>query len=316
MSELFWPFDDATATPQEEPKPLLAGLAPLRVAFQGEAGAFGEEAIAQLWRGEAQPVPMRSFDDVMQAAETGQVDYGMLPIESTLIGGVDVAYDLLALHEGLFVVAETVVRVNLNLLALPDTRIEHIKELLSHPIMLAQCSYFLHRHRHITPRPTWDTAGAAREVVERNDPAVAAAAGPLAATRFELEVLAPHIEDRPDTMMRFLAVTSEPAGLAEGTPARTAMLCDLENRPGALFGIVRPPSRLGLNVSHFTSRPTREPWQYQFYIEFEHDAGDARAQQAIDEIRAASTFSRVLGTFPRTLTVSAGEGEGAIESQM
>ena len=83
-----------------EPSPKLAATrAAVRVAFQGEPGAFSEQAIVQLWRGAADPVPVRSFDDVADAAERRIVEYGMLPIESTLVGGVDVAYDLLALHE-------------------------------------------------------------------------------------------------------------------------------------------------------------------------------------------------------------------------
>ncbi|HEY2897655.1 MAG TPA: prephenate dehydratase domain-containing protein, partial [Gemmatimonadaceae bacterium] len=97
---------------EPEIKPLLqATLSPLRVAFQGEAGAFSEEAIVQLWGAEAEPVPMRTFADVMDAAETGSVDYGLLPIESTLMGGVDSAYDLLAMHDGLLIAAETVVPI-------------------------------------------------------------------------------------------------------------------------------------------------------------------------------------------------------------
>jgi prephenate dehydratase len=291
-----------TSAPGAQPQPSPNGTATtaaVRVAFQGEPGAFSEQAIVQLWRGAADPVPVRSFDDVADVAERRLVDFGMLPIESTLVGGVDVAYDLLALHEDLCVVGETVVPIQLSVLALPGATVAGLRTLASHPIMLAQCAHFLDGHRHIAPEPCWDTAGAAREVVERGDPTRAAAAGPLAAERFGLTALANRIEDRPDTMMRFLAVSTEPAVLEPGCPARTAVLSTLPNSAGALLGVIEPLARFGLNISHMTSRPTREPWRYQFYVEFDHEAHHEVATEAIEVIRRGSTQFRLLGTFPR-----------------
>ena len=104
---------------------------------------------------------MRTFADVMDAAETGSVEYGLLPIESTLMGGVDSAYDLLAMHERLLITAETVVAIRLCVLGLPGARLADVTQLHSHPLMLAQCAHFLERYKHITPVPAWDTAGAA-----------------------------------------------------------------------------------------------------------------------------------------------------------
>jgi prephenate dehydratase len=292
---------------EPEPAPLAAvETVAIRVAFQGEPGAFSEQAIVQLWRGAAEPVPMRSFEDVADAAERRVVEYGMLPIESTLVGGVDVAYDLLAMHDGLYVVGETVVPIRLGVLAIPGATIDGLTTLASHPIMLAQCTHFLDAHRHITAEPCWDTAGAAREVMERGDPTRAAAAGPYAGERFGLVTLKPRIEDRPDTMMRFLAVGTEPATLERGVPARTAVLCTLPNSAGALLAIIQPLAKAGLNVSHLTSRPTREPWKYQFYVEFDHEAHDRTADQALRAVRKACTEVRLLGTFPRWNV--AGEG--------
>jgi prephenate dehydratase len=296
-----WTSDPITE-PITEPMtaPQLAVETPaMRVAFQGEPGAFSEQAIVQLWQGAAEPVPMRSFEDVADAAERRLVDYGMLPIESTLVGGVDVAYDLLALHDELHVVGETVVPIRLGVLAIPGATIAGLTTLSSHPIMLAQCTHFLDAHRHITPEPCWDTAGAAREVMERGDPTRAAAAGPYAGERFGLVTLKPRIEDRPDTMMRFLAVAPEPVILERGVEARTAVLCTLPNSAGSLLAIIQPLAKAGLNVSHLTSRPTREPWRYQWYLEFDHVAQDRAADQALRAVKKACTEVRLLGTFPR-----------------
>jgi prephenate dehydratase len=300
VSGVFGAGSEQAPAPIPQPSPKAVATAPaVRVAFQGEPGAFSEQAIVQLWRGAADPVPMHSFDDVADAAERRAVEYGILPVESTLVGGVDVAYDLLALSENLFVAGETVVPIQLSVLALPGATVAGLRTLASHPIMLAQCAYFLEAHRHISAEPCWDTAGAAREVVERGDPTRAAAAGPLAAERFGLVALAKRIEDRPDTMMRFLAVSTDPAVLEPGSPARTAVVTDLPNSAGALLGIIAPLARAGMNISHLASRPTREPWRYQFFLELDHTAHDEAAAEALDAIRRRSTFFRLLGTFPR-----------------
>ncbi len=294
-----WEERDVAPETETEAKPVAIAEGELRVAFQGERGALSEDAIVQLWGDAALPVPMRTFEDVMDAAEEGGVDFGLLPIESTLIGGVNNAYDLLALYERLFIAAESIVPIHLCALGLPGARLADVRVLASHPLMLAQCEYFFGRHPHIVAEPAWDTAGAAREVLERGDPARAAAAGMRCAARFGLEVLADGIEDRPDTQMRFLAVASKPASLAAGTPARTAALCTVHDVAGGLVAALQPIAEHGLKVSHFAARPTREPWQYQYFIEFEHLAGDAGAREAVSAVRAASARCRVLGTFPR-----------------
>jgi prephenate dehydratase len=288
-----------SATAPEVQPMLQATLSPLRVAFQGEAGAFSEEAIVQLWGAEAEPVPMRTFADVMDAAETGTVDFGLLPIESTLMGGVDSAYDLLAMHDGLLIAAETVVPIRLCVLGIPGATLAELTQLASHPLMLAQCAHFLERHSNITPVPWWDTAGAARAVMQAGDPSRAAAGSRRAADRFGLELLADGIEDRPDTQMRFLAVGRTPAALESGAPVRSAALCTVRDVAGGLIAALQPLAKGGFNVSHFVARPTREPWQYMYYIEFEHDAADSEAGLALEAVRRASATYRLLGTFPR-----------------
>ncbi len=287
-------------TPAPEPRPAWQQTATgVRVAFQGERGAFGEEAIHVLWRGEADPVPMHSFEDVMHAAESGLVDYGLLPIESTLVGGLDVAYDLLSLHDRLSIVSEVIIPVNLCLLALPGATVRGLRTLASHPVMLGQCAHFLARHKHIIPFPAWDTAGAAREVREMGDPTRAAAGTRRAAERFELAVLHEHLEDRPDSQMRFLVVGPNAAVLEDRTHARTAMQFVVPSLAGRLVAALHGLADGGFNIAHLASRPTREPWRYQFFVEFDHVAGDPRAKDAVMVTKKASSEFRFLGTYPR-----------------
>lgn len=294
--------------PHPEPKSApQRTLERLRVAFQGEPGAFGEDAIHMLWKGAAEPIPKATFADVMNAAEGREVDFGILPIESTLVGGLDVAYDLLSLHDGLKIVAEVIVPVHLCLLAVPGATVTSLRTLASHPVMLGQCSHFLSRHKHITPEPFWDTAGAAREVRDAGDRTRAAAGTRRAAERFDLAVLMEHIEDRPDSQMRFLAVAREPATIAEGIPARTALFAVFPHQAGALVAALGPMAEAKFNISHLASRPTREPWRYQFFLEFEHVAGDARVADALAAIRRATDEYRLLGSYPRWMSVGSEE---------
>ena len=290
----------APDAPEPQPAPLAQQtLARIRVAFQGELGAFGEEAVHTLWRGEAEPVPTATFEDVLEAAESEQVNFGLLPLESTLVGGIDVTYDLLSLHDGLWIVAEVIVPVHLSVVAVPGATLPEIQTLASHPVILGQCSHFLERHKHITAVPAWDTAGAAREVAELGDPTRAAAGSRRAAERFGLTILADRIEDRPDNQMRFLAVAREPAAIAGGVSSRSAVLSVLHSTAGALVAAIQPLAMAGFSLTHLTSRPTREPWRYQFFLEFEHPAGDRRAADALSAIRRASAEYRYLGTYPR-----------------
>jgi prephenate dehydratase len=295
------PLPEPAAAPQ-------AVMSRLRVAFQGELGAFSEEAVYQLWGDAAEPLPMQTFEDVMIAAETGAADYGLLPIESTLTGGVVHSYDLLNLHDGLRVVAEVVVEVHLALLALPGARLAQIRTLASHPLMLAQCTHFLARYQKIRPQPAWDTAGAAREVRELEDPTRAAAGKRRAAERFGLHVLQDRIEDRPDCQMRFLAVSRDVGAVADGAPARSAMQCVLPQHAGALVALLRPMADAGFNVSLLATHPTREPWRYWFFLEFDHPGGDPRVQEALAAARRTSAEFRYLGTYPRWPVPESGVG--------
>jgi prephenate dehydratase len=271
----------------------------MRVAFQGELGAFSEEAIGRLWGDEAEPVPRREFLDVATAVERGDVERGLLPVENSLAGSVVGSYDALAACATLHVVAEVVLPIHHCLLAVRGASIEDLRTVESHPVALAQCGEFLRRHPGLEVRMAYDTAGAAREVAARGERTLAAIAGRAASSRYALDLLATDIEDRPDNQTRFLAIAREPARLPAGTPARTALLLTTANVPGALLGVLTPLAEQGMNLSKLESRPALEPWSYRFFLEMEHAADDPAAGTAIAEIGRRARSLRVLGTFRR-----------------
>ncbi|HEV7703168.1 MAG TPA: prephenate dehydratase [Gemmatimonadaceae bacterium] len=281
--------------------------APTRIAFQGELGAFSEEAIRNI-DPHATPVPCREFIDVAQAVESGHADAGMLPIENTLAGSVVGSYDALTACASLHVVAETVVEIHHCVLGVRGAALDALATVESHPVALAQCTRWLRAHPAIIVRAAYDTAGAARDIAARGDARAAAIAGRGAAARYDLDVLAADIEDRSDNQTRFLMVARAPRALMPHTPARTALLITTPNVPGALLRVLEPLAAHAINMSKLESRPADEPWHYRFFLELDHPAGDAALAAALDQLRGATESLRVLGTYSRWLAGRAGSG--------
>ncbi len=281
----------------------MAGMN-VRVAFQGELGAYSEDAVRRYWpRENTEPVPKRSCADVVRALEEGTVDYGMLPIENSLAGNVVATYDALTAARECWVVGEEILPIHHCLLALPGTRIAELTRVSSHPVALAQCGRFLERHADMEAEASYDTAGAARDLAASGDRTRAAIAGRGAAERFGLEILASDIEDRPDNQTRFFALSREQAVLRPGTEARTAIIASTLNVPAALYRLLEPIAEAGLNLSKLDSRPSGEPWSYSFFLEIEHLSNDPKLSNVLSEMQRRSEKLRILGHFQRAQRV-------------
>ncbi len=271
----------------------------LCVAFQGEVGAFSEEAIYQLWPSDVVPLPHRDFSDVIEAVQKGVADRGIIPIENTIVGGIPAAHDVITNAPDLYVTAEAVVAVHHCLLGPPGATFEKVKMVLSHPVALAQCGNFFAKHPRLEVHAVYDTGGAALDVANVADPEIAAVASRNAANRYRLSVLAPDIEDRADNQTRFLVVSRTPEASLIGTPVRTAVIISHADRPGALLHVLEPLARHGIDIRRLESRPTGEPWSYRFFLEFDHSFGEPAVEIVLKEMTAAARSLRILGTFPR-----------------
>lgn len=274
------------------------------VAFQGELGAFSEEAVLRFFGEGVEPVPSRGFAEVGEAVVSGAVDFGLLPIENSLAGSVVGSYDVLA-GGGLEVLGEVVTPIHHCLLAPPGAVLEKVTHVLSHPVALAQCQRFLQAHPSMEAVVFYDTAGAAREVGITGDPARAAIAGRGAASRYGLQVLAGDIEDRTDNQTRFLVVARPGSRLPWISPAsgarKTALLVEVKNAPGSLVHLLVPFARRGINLSKIESRPGSEPWSYRFFIEVETDASASEARDALAEAERHAARLQLLGSFPKAV---------------
>lgn len=274
-----------------------------RVAFQGELGAYSEEAVHLFFREGAEPAPRRDFAEVGRAVAGGEVEFGLLPVENSLAGSVVGSYGVLASGE-LEVVGEVITPIHHCVLGVPGAALGGLARVLSHPVALAQCVRFFGEHPGVEAVAAYDTAGAAKEVAERGDPAVGAIAGRRAAARYGLVVLAEDVEDRSDNQTRFLVVARRGARLPHPSAAshreggRTSLIVETENRPGALARVLLPFAERGINLSKLESRPAEVPWTYRFFVDLDGDRGSPEVREALDRVGEHARV-HVLGSYPR-----------------
>ena len=269
-----------------------------RIAFQGEAGAYSEEALFLL-HPDAVSLPYREFRDVASAVTAGRSDLGLLPIENSLVGSIATNFDLIA-ESGLAIVAEVVSVVHHCLLGVPGGSPSSLRRVLSHPVALAQCERFLAGLSGVEAVAFYDTAGAAAEVARRSDPTLGAVAGALAAQRYGLGILAERIEDEPHNQTRFLVVAREPAPPPPGVPAKTTLRLKLPHQPGTLARALAPFADAGLNLTKLESRPDRTtPWEYLFYLDVEGRSSDPAMRAALEALKSQGAVITLLGDYPR-----------------
>lgn len=270
-----------------------------RVAFQGVAGAYSEQATRQFFGPEVESVPCRTLADVFFATENDQADYGMLPVENAIAGSVTQSYELLMEHD-LRIHAEVILRVRHMLLALPGTRLADLKRVRSHPQALAQCRRYLARH-DLESEPAFDTAGSARDLVESEQTDTAVVASELAAELCNLEILDRAIEDYPFNYTRFfiLSLSSPPRAQRN----KTSLLFTTPHQPGVLYECLGEFARRHVNLTKIESRPRlNQPWQYIFYLGFEGHCQDPECEAAIMGLLRRSSYVKLLGSYPAATT--------------
>lgn len=269
------------------------------VAFQGELGAYGEEAIRSLFGTEAEPYPCKSFQDAFAAVSGGKVDRALTPVENSMAGSINDVYDLLRQHD-LFVGGEVLHPVNHALLALPGQKLAEIKRVISHPQALAQCDRFL-RELGAEVVATYDTAGSAKLIREEELMGVAAVAGVGAAERYGLEILASGIQTIAGNYTRFVLLQRTPAERGTG-PHKTMLVFAVGHQPGSLYRALGALAERKINLLKLESRPARDrPWEYVFYLDFEGHREDPAVREALAELAVHTNFCKVLGSFTRDI---------------
>jgi chorismate mutase/prephenate dehydratase len=266
----------------------------LRVAYLGPAGTFSHAAVARQFGEFVDAVPCATIDEAVRAAEAGQVDYAIVPVENSTEGAVGRTLDLVVTTE-LSVCGEVKLRIQQNLMTRAASLAE-VAKVYSHAQSLAQCVQWLARHLPGVPRvPVASNAEAAR--LASTEPGASAIAGELAAQLYDLPILAPHIEDEPNNTTRFWVLGRQqvpPSGRDE-----TSLVMSAPNRPGAVHHLLEPFARHGVSMTRFESRPSRTGlWEYLFFVDIAGHQRDPRVATALAELAQRAPFLKLLGSYP------------------
>jgi prephenate dehydratase len=267
----------------------------MRIAFQGEPGAYSEAA-ALRFSDHADLLPCESFEDVFASVASGKASHGILPVENSIGGSIHRNYDLLLEHD-LPIVGEVTLPITHNLMALPGTALSDVRRILSHPQALAQCERFLRSMSGVSVEATYDTAGSAKLVKEQQLTDAAAIASGRAATVFGLEILRAEIQDYSDNITRFLLVSR--AGEAGEQVDKTTVVFSLPNEPGSLFKALSVFALRDIDLTKIESRPIRgRPWEYLFYVDIPIGRHDLRCARALVHLAEFARSMRTLGSYP------------------
>lgn len=275
----------------------LALEQPLHIAYFGPAGTFTETAATKHFGSAPNFSPFGTIDEVFRAVESGNADYGVVPVENSTEGAVSRSLDLL-LTSPLKICGEVMLRIQQHLLSKAES-LQGVKRLFSHAQSLAQCHEWLNRNLANLPRvPVASNAEAARLAAENAESC--AIAGESAGTLYGLNQLASNIEDDSNNTTRFLVLARHDAGPSGSD--KTSMVCSAQNKPGAVHDLLTPLANHGVSMSKFESRPARgfggSRWEYVFYIDVEGHRQDAKVTAALDDLRGRAGFFKILGSYP------------------
>ena len=270
----------------------------LAVAYPGRDGAHSAAACERLFPTGAELRPLPSFLAVAEATVGGEVDFGVLPIESSLAGSVAETHDLL--HEyPLSIVAETALRIRHCLVAIGDVPLEQLRVIRSHPVALDQCRGLVAGMPWATAIAAATTADAARQVADSGDPTQAAIASERAALLHGLTVIAGDVGDHPEAYTRFVSLSTYTRIDREAEEWRTAFTFVTDHSPGALYRAIEPFGRLRIDLHQLVSRPIpKTPWRYRFDAVLAGHPLDPIVSEALREMRARTLRLQVFGSYP------------------
>lgn len=269
---------------------------PVRVAFQGEIGAYSESAIYEFFGPDAHPVPCKRFSDVFKSVEDSETEFGVVPVENSIEGSVTQVYDLFLEHD-IKVCGEIILKIVHCLIANPGVNLRSIRVVYSHPQALGQCRSFLER-LGCELISTYDTAGGVKMIKERRLLGAAAIASERCAEIYGMSILAKDIADSPNNYTRFFVLSTfdaPPMG-----DDKTSIIFSTRHVPGALYRALGEFALRGINLTKIESRPTKQrPWEYNFYLDFEGHRTETRCIEALEGLKANALFVKILGSYPK-----------------
>ena len=268
----------------------------LKTAYQGDHGTFSEMAVLKYFASqEIEQCGCKNFTEIMEGTESGRFDYGVLPVENTTTGIISRSYDLFRKYK-VHAVGEINIPVRHNLIVLPGTKTEEIKEVYSHPEALSQCQGFFSRHPSFREVPFQDTAKSAEYIMQCGEKSKAAVGSSRAAEYFGLEMKEQDIQDNNLNMTRFLVITAKEE--TDPQADKISMMLVLNHRPGALYNILGILAKNGINILKLESRPMPgKVFEYLFYIDFTGNINDRTVRSVLHELELRCIESKIFGCY-------------------
>ncbi len=268
----------------------------MKIAFQGERGAYSENAIYTFFGENVTVEPCRDLREVFESVTRQESEFGVVPIENSLEGSVNQTYDLFLTHD-LKVRGEIIIRISHCLIANPGTTIELVKTVYSHPQALAQSREFLEKHKY-NLIPTYDTAGSVKMLKEKAIKNAAAIASEKAAEIYDMSILAREIEDNQTNHTRFFVISKEDSPKTKRD--KTSIIFSASHTPGSLYSTLEEFAKRGINLTKIESRPTKQkPWEYNFYLDFEGHRSEQMCKEVLEILQKKMTFLKILGSYPK-----------------
>lgn len=267
-----------------------------KVSFQGERGAYSEDAAISFFNESIDTVPLATFAEVVESTQSGDTDYSVLPVENSLEGSVGESYDLLV-STSLTIVGEIYYRVKHCLIGFDG--IDGIDTVYSHPQALGQCRKFIQNNK-LKTIPTYDTAGSVKIIKDLNKKNISCIASRRASEIYQVPIIKEGIEDNTNNYTRFLVLAKKPADNGN----KTSIIFSVKHEAGALFNILKEFNDFKVNLTKIESRPNKStPWEYNFYMDFDGTKEDSTIQEILEKIRQRTVFMKVLGSYRKAKMV-------------
>ena len=272
-----------------------------RVAFLGRQGSYSYWATQKYFTRRAEKlieIGCDSFNEIVQAVETGHADYAVLPIENTSSGSINEVFDLLQ-HTRLSIVGELTHPIKHCLLGLPGTNLNNIKQICAHPQVIAQCSQYLQTLQNVKIEYCDASSDAFNRVRAAQNSDIVAIGGEEGGQLYGLEVLARDLANQKDNVSRFIVVARKPINVAKAIPAKTTFIMYTGQQPGALVDALLVLKQHGISMGKLESRPIPgNPWEEMFYVDVLANLDDYAMKRALDELNRITRFVKVLGCYP------------------
>ena len=272
-----------------------------KIGFQGIAGAYSELAVKSYFQKDAKAIAYPSFGEVFQAVEKKKLHFGVVPLENSVAGSILENYDLLNRHN-LFIKGEIKLRVRHCLVGLPEAKLAKIKEVYSHPQALAQCAGLFKAHPKMKQQPYYDTAAAAKNLLNMNSLKAAAISSEIAAERYGLKILRKGIEDIHTNTTRFAVICKAPKRLLNPKPKvhyKVSLVFTLKSIPGALHKALSIFAIRDIDLHKIESRPVAgKPWEYRFFVDCDSHINLEAMSNALRHLKEICHEVKLLGCYP------------------